>query len=250
MKLHLELRRAQTEIWIPVATLAHIQQSVSRLRQNIARISEVQFQLLPSRERRRKHQRYQIVPFSAQRGSFDRRVLDEVHQPPIGLDGVNLQIARQLEQQHPFSAAANSNVHVGRRSQPCRRLHRCPNPEACDRGIPGEWRRNGVARPSGRTSGRKRSPDIEEQDVVFQPWLPGPQRLGGCRIPEHLKTAQFLAQQMGVQQRREFSSRLVSTGRRQKMTEVQKQAESVKLRQTAARVIPFFYEFRALRHRR
>src|ERR1039458_5254981 len=59
---------------------------------------------------------------------------------------------------------------------------------------------------------------------------------------------------MRVQQGRkfpsQFASTLVSTRRGKKMTEVQQQAQGIKLRQTAARIVPFFYEFRALRRRR
>src|ERR1019366_5162544 len=107
---------------------------------------------------------------------------------------------------------------------------------------------------AARPTGRKLRPDIKEQDPFFPPRLPRPQRLGACRIPEHFEIAQFLAQQMRVQQGRKFSSQfastLVSTRRGKKMTEVQQQAQGIKLRQTAARIGPFFYEFRALRRGR
>src|SRR5271168_5192199 len=82
---------------------------------------------------------------------------------------------------------------------------------------------------------RKRSPDIKEQDVILHARLPRPQGLGSCRVPSHLKSAEFLAQQMGVQQGREFSIGLVSSGCRRKnrkrMTEVQQQAQSIELGQ-------------------
>src|SRR5260370_42290517 len=87
---------------------------------------------------------------------------------------------------------------------------------------------------------------MEEQEPVFYPRLPRPQRLGAGRIPNHFKTTQLLAQQMSVQQRRKSSIGIASTRRREKMAEVQEQTQGVKLRQNAARVVPFFYEFPAL----
>src|SRR5260370_42202182 len=91
---------------------------------------------------------------------------------------------------------------------------------------------------------------MEEQEPVFYPRLPRPQQLGSRRIPNHFKTTQLLAQQMSVQQMRKSSIGIASTRRREKMGEVQEQTQCINLRQNAARVVPFFYEFRALRRRR
>src|ERR1019366_2589699 len=184
-----------------------------------------------------------IIPFSMQRAPFDRRVLDEVHRPPIRLEGFDLQMTRQLKQQRPFSSAANSNIHLCRYSQHRRRLDRRLNSEARNRDVLGPTVRSREVHPGGR----KRSPQIEKQDAVFCSRLPRPQRLGACCIPEHLKTTQSFAQQMSVQQRRKFSIAIAATLQRKEMAEVQQQAQSVELGESAARIAPFLDEFRALR---
>ena len=225
VKLHLELRRAQTEIRIPRAALAHIQQSVSRLRQNFARITEAQFQFLTGRERSREHHRHQIVPFSLPLRSFNRRVLDEVHRPPIRLDRINLQIARQLKQQRPFSSAANSNIHLRRCSQHSRRLHRRLNPEARNRGV-GDRRSRGCtarARPGANEVqiSKNRMPS-------FMRGCPAHNGSAPAASQNTSKPPSFLPSKCACSSGGNFRSGSGSRSalRRKKMTEVQQQAQA------------------------
>ena len=138
VKFHVELGGAQTEVRIPGAALADVEQSITRLRQNLAGVGEAQLQGQSGRERSRENDRDQVVAFSLQMRSFHGRVLDKVYGPAVGLHGIDLEIARQLEQQRPCSSGANSYLHFGRSSQSGWRLHPRLNPEGGDGDIVGQ----------------------------------------------------------------------------------------------------------------
>src|SRR5271166_2828256 len=107
MKHHLVMRWAQPEIGIPGAALAHIEQSIPRVRQNLTRVAEAKLQFLPGGEWSGEHHRHQIVPFALQLRAFDGRVLDKVYGPSVGFDCIDLEKPRQFKQQRPFSSVAN-----------------------------------------------------------------------------------------------------------------------------------------------
>src|SRR5208283_598401 len=105
---------------------------------------------------------HQIVSFSPKSASFDGRILDEVERLPFRVDGVHFEIARQLKQQRSFSSAANVNLGLRRCTQGCRRLHCGLDLKVRDRDVTGERRSC-----TGRSTGGKRCPDIEEEEVIL-----------------------------------------------------------------------------------
>src|SRR6266536_1863896 len=86
--------------------------------------------------------------------------------------------------------------------------------------------------------------------LIFCARLPGPHRLAIGSIPKHLKGAELSAQQMRVQQPREFPHGLGSTRCWEKMAEVQQQAQRIRSRQIPAHLVPLLYEIAAILRRR
>ena len=245
MKFHIEKRGTQSEIWIPGATLAHIQQSASGFGEHIARVGESQFQLLSCFERCGKHDRDQVVTFSPELGSFQRLVLNEVNRVAIHPHRIDLQIARKFEHQGSLASLSNQYVKLGCCTQSRGRLHGGTDAEVGYANIGRDY-----AGRSSRMFHRRRTergPHIPERNTVPHPDLARPQGFGDVCVPKQFEVRQLFALQVSMEETREFSRGFHSARGGKKMAEVHEKTESVGLRQITTDFTPRLCRLGALR---
>src|SRR5438552_15355691 len=107
LELQIVISLSQPAIRIPRASRSDIEQSATRLRENIATIGEVQFDFLPHPKRLRENHGDKIVPTAGKLRSLDRLIMYVLDRLSIGLDVFDLQKARKLKQQRSLTSPFN-----------------------------------------------------------------------------------------------------------------------------------------------
>src|SRR5947207_14405546 len=99
MELQIVISHSQPAVRVPGASRSDIEQSATRLGENIATIGEVQFDFLPHPKRLRENRGDKIVPTAGNLRSLDRLNMYVLDRLSIGLTFFDLQKKVKLTQQ-------------------------------------------------------------------------------------------------------------------------------------------------------
>src|SRR5207245_10760878 len=107
MELQVVISHSQPAVRVPSASRSDIEQSATRLGENITTIGEVQFDLLSHPKRLRENHGDKIVSTTGELRSLDRLIMYVLDRLSISLDVFDLQEARELKQQRSLTSPFN-----------------------------------------------------------------------------------------------------------------------------------------------
>ncbi len=110
MKSKIEIGHNQPTIWIPHAARTYVEQAIAGFGQHFSTVDEAQADGLSFLCRFVQNHGYLVITTACQLRALYRWVLDEFHGSPVLLHGLNLQKARQFEDQKTRSVVYHVEV--------------------------------------------------------------------------------------------------------------------------------------------